>query len=329
MRVLITGAGGFIGRRLAQALLDARNLRVDDRDIIVSELVLCDVAEWEAPLAPVGVTICQEIGDIGDAALVARLFGSGFDVIYHLAAVVSSAAEADFELGMNVNFELTHTLLKAARQQKERSSLPRFIMASSVAVFGGDMPDVITDYTAATPQSSYGAQKAMCELLINDYSRKGFINGMVLRLPTVVVRPGKPNKAASTFASSIIREPLNGEQATCPVPPETAMFITSPKQVVDSFLRALSVKIDLLAPNCTINLPGLAVTVGEMVDALARMQGEDVRKLIQWTNDPVIRGIVEGWPAQFETLRATGLGFSVDASMDEIIAAFIHDYGSG
>ncbi len=322
MRVLITGAGGFIGQRLTHALLGLKFLNHTNPDTSPNELVLCDVTPWEAPATQKGTTISQVIADIGDSSVIERIFQQDFDVIFHLAAVVSAAAEEDFELGMRVNFELTRTLLEAARHQKTQV---KFIMASSVAVFGGDMPAVITDYTAATPQSSYGAQKAMCELLVNDYNRKEFIDGLVLRLPTVVVRPGKPNKAASTFASSIIREPLKDEMASCPVPPQTAMFISSPNRIVESLIHALNFERDNVGASCILNLPGLTVTVEDMVNALVRVKGEGARKFINWQNDPKIRAIVESWPANFETPRALSLGFSADLSMDEIVSNFIQD----
>lgn len=322
MRVLITGAGGFIGQRLTQALLDMTSRGHTGHNNSTIELFLCDAAQWDAPVAQENAQISQVIADLGDAGAIENIFQQDFDIIFHLAAVVSAAAEEDFELGMRVNFELTRALLEAARHQKKP---PIFIMASSVAVFGGDMPAVITDHTAATPQSSYGTQKAMCELLVNDYNRKGFIEGLVLRLPTVVVRPGKPNKAASTFASSIIREPLKAEMAICPVPPQTPMFISSPKRIVESLLHAVKLERNKLGSSCTLNLPGLTVTVEEMINALVRTKGEEIRKFINWENDPKIRTIVESWPANFKTPRALSLGFSADGSMDEIIANFIQD----
>jgi nucleoside-diphosphate-sugar epimerase len=322
MRVLITGAGGFIGQRLTQALLGLTSQGHTDHTNSTIELVLCDAAQWDAPVVHENAQILQVIADLGDAGAIENIFQRDFDVIFHLAAVVSAAAEEDFELGMRVNFELTRALLEAARHQKKQ---PKFIMASSVAVFGGDMPAVITDHTAATPQSSYGTQKAMCELLVNDYNRKGFIEGLVLRLPTVVVRPGKPNKAASTFASSIIREPLKAEMAICPVPPQTPMFISSPKRIVESLLHAFNLERNELGSSCILNLPGLTVTVEEMINALVRIKGEEIRKFINWENDPKIRTIVESWPAKFKTSRALSLGFSADGSMDEIIANFIQD----
>jgi D-erythronate 2-dehydrogenase len=240
--------------------------------------------------------------------------------------VVSAAAEADFDLGMRVNLEGTRLLLEAARQKGNR---PRFVFASSCAVYGGELPPTITDETHLTPQSSYGAQKAASELLVNDHGRKGFLDSRSLRLPTIVVRPGRPNKAASTFASSIVREPLNGEEAVCPVSRETAMYVLSPRRVVDAFIRAMELPAEALGSNRTLLLPGLTMTVAEMVEALERVAGAKVASRIRFERDPQIERIVHSWPARFAAERARGLGFERDSDLQEIIRQHIEDERGG
>lgn len=315
MRVLITGGAGFIGRKLAHWLLaDGRLLGHE-----ITGLTLFDVVAAEGFSDP---RVTVEAGDIGDAAAVDRVVALGYDAIFHLAAVVSAAAEADFDLGMRVNLDGTLNVLAAARRLGTK---PRLVFASSCAVYGGALPDVVTDDTPLTPQTSYGAQKAAGELLVNDMGRKGFIDSRSLRLPTIVVRPGRPNKAASTFASSIIREPLKGEEALCPVPAGTAMYVLSPRRVVDAFVRAIELPAEALGTNRTLLLPGITMTVAETIAALERIAGKAVTSRIRLQVDPVIDRIVQGWPARFATERAPGLGFRADTSMEEIIRQHIDD----
>jgi nucleoside-diphosphate-sugar epimerase len=260
-------------------------------------------------------------GDITDRNTVERA-AAEVDLVWHLAAVVSAAAEADFDLGYRVNVDGTRVLLEALRGTGRR---PRVVFTSGFAVFGGEMPEVITDDFHPTPQSSYGTQKAIGELLNADYSRKGFVDGRSLRLPTVVVRPGKPNKAASTFASSIIREPLAGEEAVCPVQRDTAIYILSPRRVTDALLRAMRLPDSTWGVDRTLPLPGITVTVGAMVDALQRVAGEAVVDRIRWQPDPAIQRIVESWPVRAEAQRARSLGFTDDGSFDAILLAHIED----
>ena len=244
------------------------------------------------------------------------------DSIFHLAAVVSAGAEEDFDLGMSVNLDATRTILDICRRH---GTQPKVIFASSCAAFGGDMPSVIEDMTARTPQTSYGTQKVVGELLVTDYSRKGFVDGRALRFPTVVVRPGKPNKAASTFASSIIREPLQGHSAICPVSPESKMFLASPRSIIENIVRAHNISSDDWGPSREVTLPGFSMSISGMADALRNVAGNSVADRINWKPDPFIQKIVDSWPPVFNTEKASALGFVKDSSMEDVINAFIED----
>lgn len=320
MKVLITGGTGFIGKQIANKILALGSLAFDGEQAqTVDKVILFDAfAGEELPQDP---RIEVIVGDITDKALVENIT-QDIDVVWHLAAVVSSAAEADFDLGMDVNLYGLLCLLEALRKQ---GSKPRVIFASGCAVFGGDLPEVVTDETVVTPKSSYGMQKAVGELLVSDYSRKGFIDGRVLRLPTIVVRPGKPNKAASTFFSSIIREPLNGETAICPVQADTPVFITSPRRCVESMIHAATLSPAKLSDNRIIPLPGLTVTVQQMLDALENIEGKEAVELVQWKEDKTIQRIVQSWPVQVKAKYAESLGFKADENFESIIQAHIED----
>jgi nucleoside-diphosphate-sugar epimerase len=320
MHVLITGGGGFIGRKLAAALLRAGTVTgADGVARRIERITLFDsVAAAGLPRdSPVELVV----GDITDPGAVERV-AAGADLVWHLAAVVSAAAEADFGLGYRVNVDGTRLLLEALRATGRR---PRVVFASSLAVYGGDMPAVVTDDFHLTPQSSYGTQKAIGELLVADYSRKGFVDGRSLRLPTIVVRPGKPNQAASTFASSIIREPLAGAVAVCPVRRDTAIFILSPRRVIEALMRAMQLPESAWGRNRTLALPGITVTVDTMVDALARVAGAAAADRIRWEPDPAIQHIVETWPVRAEAGRARSMGFTDDGTFDAILLAHIED----
>ncbi len=321
MRVIITGAAGFIGQKLARVIARSGQLPSSGNPRM-DELVLFDIDAAAVPDDTVP-TVHVRTGDIADPVALDDLFGGGVDLVYHLAAVVSAAAEADFELGMRVNFEGTRAVLEACRRHGEEPS--RLIFASSVAVFGGEVPEVIRDDTALTPQSSYGIQKAMGELLVNDYSRRGFVDGRVLRLPTIVVRPGRPNLAASTFASSIIREPLQGEEALLPVPDTTPLFVLSPRRVIDSLVHAAGIPAAEFGSSRSVMLPGITVTVAEMIEALRAVGGDAAVARIRRRPDARIAAIVGGWPARFETRKAERLGFRPDADIHAILKAFIED----
>jgi nucleoside-diphosphate-sugar epimerase len=316
MKIVITGGCGFLGRRLALLLLERGSAlgRID-------ELVLFDNAASALPL-PDDKRVSVVTGDIADRATVQHLIAPGTDAIFHLAAIVSGQAEADTDLGYRVNLEGTRAVLDACRALGSR---PRLIFASSLAVYGGALPPAVGDDTALTPQSSYGTQKAIGELLVNDYSRKGFVDGRALRLPTVVVRPGLPNRAASTFASSIIREPLTGKDAVCPVSPETVMALASPRRVVTSLAHALDIPSEAIGQHRTLQLPGYSVSVGEMTEALRRAGGESAHKRIAWQPDATIQAIVGSWPRELHAPRAEALGFQPDADIDEAVQFFIED----
>lgn len=316
MRVVILGAGGFLGQKLAKAL--ARDGEIAGQKI--EALALFDRAAPPKPDAPFPVASLE--GDIGKAKDVHHLIQPGTGLVFHLAAVVSAEAEENFDLGMRVNLDGTRHVLDACRALAKPA---RLVFTSSVAVYGGEVSRPVGDETIPNPQSSYGTQKAAGELLVNDYSRKGFVHGVSLRLPTVVVRPGKPNRAASTFASSIIREPLQGQDAVCPVDPATRMWIASPRIIVRSLLHAATLEQKALGQNRSLLLPGIVVSVREMVDSLTRIGGPKAASRIAWQKDDRIRAIVDGWIPDFAPKKAAKLGFPQDRSMDEIVQAFVED----
>ena len=318
MRVVITGGAGFLGSRLARAILE-RGTLTDSRGNSrrVRELVLVDIVP-PAPQADSRVHAIQ--GGLDDHALVDRAITPDTDSIFHLAAVVSGQAEAEFDIGMRVNVDATRQLLERCRAC---AAPPRFLFASSLAVFGGSLPDPVPDDAPVTPQSSYGAQKAIGELLVNDMSRKGFIDGRALRLPTVVVRPGKPNRAASSFASGIIREPLSGVEAICPVAPTTRMWVQSPRAVVDNLLAGHEAAADRFPAFRAINVPGISVAVGDMVSALRNVAGDAVAARVQWRYDAAIDRIVSTWPSRFEARVGPALGMRADADFESVVRGYI------
>ncbi len=321
MKVVVTGAAGFLGRRLSAALLERGALvGPGGAEEEIEELVLFDVAAPEPP--PDDARARVVVGDIAEAGTVAEFIAGEVASVFHLAAVVSGEAEANFDLGMRVNVDGTLAVLEACRALPRP---PRLVFTSSIAAFGGDLPEVIDDTTPLNPQTSYGGQKAIGEFLLGDYSRKGFVDGRALRLPTIVVRGGKPNKAASGFASGIIREPLSGLDYVCPVTPESRMWVLSPRRAVAALIHAHDLDSAAWGVNRVVNLPGLSVSMAEAVAAMARVAGDEAAGRLRFETDERIQAMVSGWPNRFQATRAGAMGFAADDSMDAIVRAFIDD----
>jgi nucleoside-diphosphate-sugar epimerase len=322
MKIVITGGAGFLGRRLVTKLLERGTLAGRDGQATpIDTLVVFDAVAPTPPL-PADPRLHVVTGDITDGAKLAQIIDAHTTSVFHFAAVVSAAAEADFDLGMRVNLHGTLAVLDACRAVPPA---PRLVFTSSIATFGGALPDTVDDTVPQTPQSSYGTQKAIGELLVNDYTRKGFIDGRAIRLPTIVVRPGKPNRAASSFASGIIREPLSNLDSVCPVSRDTRLAILSPRQAVEAFCLAHDLPGEAWGHTRSLNVPGLSVTVADMVAALQRVAGERPLQHLHWQPDAEIQRIISSWPGALTSARALRLGFRADASMDDIVRAFIED----
>jgi D-erythronate 2-dehydrogenase len=317
MKVVVTGGAGFLGQMLIRALCERGRLtRSDGAQYAIEQIVSIDQAQTGRLF--VDDRVGYVVGDIGNAQFLSHVLARDTDSVFHLAAVVSGGAEADFDLGMRVNLDGTRALLECCRAQ---TSAPRVVFASSVAVFGGPVP-LVTDDTYPRPATSYGVQKLVGEFLVGDYSRKGFIDGRSVRLPTIVVRPGKPNAAASGFASGIIREPLAGVEAICPVDASVSMWVSSPAAAVASLIHAHELGPDVWGTQRALNLPGITVTVAEMIDALRKVGGEAAAGRVRMQRDEVIRRIVDTWPARFQTQRAGTMGFTQDADFLGIVKAY-------
>ncbi len=315
MNILISGGAGFLGVRLAQALLK------DEQKQIVTSLLLADVAPLRDAALLADKRVRSVTGDL--KVLLADGLMQDIDGVFHLAAAVSGECEADIDVGLRANLDTTRALLDACRASQQA---PRLMFSSSLAVYGGDMPEVIADNTLPQSQNSYGTQKFICEQLIADYTRKGYLDGRSVRLPTVTVRPGKPNKAASGFMSGVIREPLADVDAVCPVDPATGVWITSPRFAVAGLIAAFNTPRERWGSRTAMNLPGLSVRVADMLAALERHAGARVAARVRVEIDNTISTIVGGWPWRFDTARARGLGLSGPAAMDDLIAEYVADY---
>ncbi|PTE20181.1 NAD-dependent epimerase [Cereibacter changlensis JA139] len=307
MKIVVTGGAGFLGSRLIDALLAEGG--VDE--IVSLDQVACPVADPR---------VTSLVGSIDDAAAVERALGAGADVVYHLAAVLSGQSESEFDTGLHINVDATRLILERCRSLPRP---PRFVFTSSLAVFGGEMPEVVPETMATMPQSSYGCGKAIGELLVSEYSRKGFVDGLTCRLPTICVRPGKPNSAASSFVSGIIREPVAGLASDCPVPLDTRLWISSPGAAIANLVRAGRLDSAELGLHRVLDLPGITVTPEAMLESLERLVGAEARALVSLTSDQRVIDIVCSWPGAFEVSRARSLGFVADADFDAVLQQYL------
>ena len=320
MRILITGGGGFLGQKLAKAL--AKKGSLSGRGI--AEIVLADLVAPRSVDADLPVT-CRA-ADVADPAQVNEMFTGGFDVVFHLAAVVSGQAEADLELGLSVNLMGTLNILRAAAGLRAGVAAPvRVVYASSLAVHGGEVPDPVPEGAELNPQSSYGSQKAAGELLLQDFSRRGLVDGVGLRLPTVTIRPGKANAAASSFMSSIFRDTMEGRSANCPVERDYLVFHSAPRTVVQNLVHGAEVAGDEFGYNRNINLPGRSDTIGQMIDAMEAVAGPEPVSRITWHGDPAVEAITKGWRGRVQHEKAVRLGFVGDESFENSVRWFLED----
>jgi len=315
MHVLVIGAAGMIGRKLVARI--AADRAIGGR--AVERVSLVDVV---APEAPAGIPAECRAADLSLPGEAARMVAARPDLIFHLAAIVSGEAEADFEKGYRINLDGTRFLFEAIRAA---GTTPKLVFTSSIAVFGAPFPDAINDEFHTTPLTSYGTQKAIGELLLSDYSRRGLFDGIGIRLPTICIRPGAPNKAASGFFSSILREPLAGKEAVLPVPDTVLHWHASPRAAVGFLLHAAALDTARLGARRNLTMPGLAATVAEQIEALRRVAGDKAVALIRREPDETVARIVSGWPRKFDASRAEGLGFRAERSFDDIIRVHVED----
>jgi D-erythronate 2-dehydrogenase len=319
MHILITGAAGMIGRKLTARLVADRALNGQS----IERLTLLDVSAPQRP-EPFAARVDAVAADLGDPTTARAAIAGRPEMIFHLAGVVSGEAELDFEKGMRVNLDGSRALLEAIRTAGGNYQ-PKLVFASSIAVFGAPFPQAIPDDFFTTPLTSYGTEKAIVELLLADYTRRGFLDGVGIRLPTINVRPGRPNKAASGFFSSIIREPLSGEEAVLPVDENVVHWHASPRAAVGFLLHAAELERDKIGPRVNLTMPGVGCTVAEQIAALRRVAGDKVAARIRREPDPPVVRMVAGWPTRFDPHRALALGFRAEASFDEIIRVHIED----
>ncbi|RJG41031.1 D-erythronate dehydrogenase [Mesorhizobium sp. DCY119] len=321
MHVLVVGAAGMIGRKLLTRIAAEDGVLGSD----VTQLSLVDVVEPVAPTPLAGSSQSFSF-DLSDDGAAAKMIATRPDMIFHLAAIVSGEAEADLDKGYRVNLDGTRALFDAIRAEGIKSPYrPRVVFASSVAVFGAPFPDKIGDEFFTTPLTSYGTQKAITELLLSDYSRRGIFDGIGIRLPTICIRPGTPNKAASGFFSNILREPLAGKEAVLPVDESVRHWFASPRSAAGFFTHAATLDLDKVGTRRNLTMPGLSATVGEEIAALTRVAGDKAARLIRREPDETIRRIVAGWPCDFDAQRAASLGFKAETRFDDIIKAHIED----
>ncbi|MFQ6242019.1 D-erythronate dehydrogenase [Sinorhizobium meliloti] len=321
MHILIIGAAGMVGRKLTQRLVQDGALGGSP----VEKLTLVDVVTPERPQGFAGTVVARE-GDLSASGEAEKLVEGRPDVIFHLAAIVSGEAELDFDKGYRINLDGTRYLFDAIRLAHDQDGYkPRLVFTSSIAVVGAPLRFPIPDDYHLTPLTSYGTQKAICELLLSDYSRRGFFDGIGIRLPTICIRPGKPNKAASGFFSNILREPLVGQEAVLPVSEDVRHWHTSPRSAVGFLIHGATIDLEKVGPRRNLSMPGLSATVGEQIEALRRVAGEEAVKLIRREPDEMIMKMVAGWAPGFEAKRATELGFTAEKSFDEIIRVHIED----
>ncbi len=324
MHILITGGSGFLGASLTRELLKQPLIRIEGRSPApLSALFLTDLHKIPDDLAAES-RVTSFIGDLNDLIASKTLPLTNIDAVIHLSAAVSAECEANLDLGLQSNLIASLNLLQALRHQAQR---PVFVFPSSVAVFGAPpghaLPNKISDIDQPTPQSSYGIQKFIVEQLVADFSRKGFIHGRNIRLMTVCIRPGKPNGAASSFLSGMLREPLSGQSSVVPVPPETRVALSSLDKTLEGLFCALESPSSIWGAPTAVNLPPLSATVGEMAEALQELAGKEVANLLQWKLDPQVHAIVSSWPSQFSHLRASQLGLNPDSSVGDLIRAYV------
>jgi nucleoside-diphosphate-sugar epimerase len=310
MKVLVTGAAGFLGQRLVEALLRQPAGLPPLTAVVAADLTPCPIRDPR---------VSARAGSLTDPAFVRSVVDADVAVVYHLAAVLSGQSEDEFDTGIAVNVDATRSLLETCRALESR---PRFIFSSTVAVFGGDLPPVVPEDAALQPQTSYGVGKAIAELLVGEYTRRGFIDGVSCRLATITVRPGKPNSALSSFVSGIVREPLAGIATTCPVPLDTPLWVSSPRAVTDNLVHAARFDTSRLGTRRSLNLPGIRVTAGDMLDSLERTAGPEARALVEVKQDARVARAVCGWPAGLDAARALSLGFVADAHVDDIVGDY-------
>jgi D-erythronate 2-dehydrogenase len=311
MKILVTGAAGFLGRRLLTELLAGRTAVPAVSHVIAADLAPCPIDDPRVE---------SRVGDITDAGFIGAIVDRDVRVVWHLAAVLSGQSEAEFDVGLRVNVDATRALLDRARRLQ---TPPRFVFSSTIAALGPPLPDVVPENQVLRPKSSYGAAKVIAEMFVSEYTRRGFVEGIACRVPTVAIRPGKPNSALSSFVSGIIREPLAGIDAICPVPLDTRVWITSPRVATANLAHAGVVASNALGDRRVVNLPGLCVTPAEMLDSLERLGGTAARRRVRVEIDPHIANIVSTWPGAFDVTHALSLGFTPEGDVDSIVAQYI------